>query len=78
MPVNLSIKHVPDEIAERLRQQAKLHHRSVQGELMAILEESLRRPRALTIEEVYQGAIDLGLKTESDSVEIIRELRDSR
>lgn len=77
MPVNLSIKNVPDELAERLREQAKRHHRSLQGEMLMILEDALRR-RWLTPEEVYQHGVDLGLKTEDDSVQIIRELRDSR
>ena len=38
MAVNLSIKGVPDALAERLRDRAKRHHRSLQGELMAIIE----------------------------------------
>lgn len=35
---NLSIKDVPAELAERLRQRALRNHRSLQGELMAIVE----------------------------------------
>ncbi len=38
MPVNLSIKEVPDALAELLRRRAERHHRSLQGELMAIIE----------------------------------------
>lgn len=38
MPVNFSIKNVPDHVADRLRDRAARHHRSLQGELMAILE----------------------------------------
>jgi plasmid stability protein len=38
MSVTLSIKGVPDELAERLRQRAASNHRSLQGELMALLE----------------------------------------
>ncbi|NWG76534.1 MAG: Arc family DNA-binding protein, partial [Rubrivivax sp.] len=34
---NLSIRDVPESIAEHLRQRAARHHRSLQGELMAIL-----------------------------------------
>ena len=41
MSVNLSIKNVPDELAEKLRQRAEANHRSMQGELMAVLETSL-------------------------------------
>ncbi len=40
MSVNLSIKDVPDTVAERLRQRAERHHRSLQGELMAIIEQA--------------------------------------
>lgn len=37
---NLSIKNVPEALAERLRQRAALNHRSLQGELMAIIEQA--------------------------------------
>ncbi len=40
MEVNLSIKGVPEAIAERLRLRAQRHHRSLQGELMAIVERA--------------------------------------
>lgn len=38
--VNLSIKSVPEALAERLRQRAERNHRSLQGELMAIIERA--------------------------------------
>lgn len=38
---HLSIKDVPPAWAEALRQRALQHHRSLQGELMAILEQAL-------------------------------------
>ena len=41
MPVNLSIKEVPDALADRLRARAERHHRSLQGELMAIIEAAV-------------------------------------
>lgn len=37
---NLSIKDVPDALAEALRQRAARNHRSLQGELMAIIERA--------------------------------------
>jgi hypothetical protein len=46
MGVNLSIKSVPDEWAERLRQRAERNHRSLQGELMALLEQAVQAPAA--------------------------------
>lgn len=41
---NLSIKDVPENWAEALRQRAARHHRSLQGELMAIIETAVREP----------------------------------
>ncbi len=41
MSINLSIKNVPDAIADALRARAEQNHRSLQGELMAILEQSV-------------------------------------
>lgn len=38
---NLSIKDVPEGIAEALRQRAARNHRSLQGELMAIIQEAV-------------------------------------
>ena len=45
MTVTLSIKNVPDELARRLKERAALNHRSLQGELMAILKSVEPRPR---------------------------------
>ena len=42
MPVTLTIKNVPDKLAEQLRALAAAHHRSLQGELMAIVEAVAR------------------------------------
>jgi plasmid stability protein len=39
---NLSIKDVPEPWAAALRQRAARHHRSLQGELMAIIEQALQ------------------------------------
>ena len=38
---NLSIKDVPESWAEALRQRAARNHRSLQGELMAIVEQAV-------------------------------------
>lgn len=47
MPVNLSIKNVPDELADRLRARAAANRRSLQSELMAMLELMSDLPTAL-------------------------------
>lgn len=41
---NLSIKDVPEALAEALRQRAAKNHRSLQGELMALLEAAVQLP----------------------------------
>jgi len=38
---NLSIKDVPEAWTELLRQRASRHHRSLQGELMALVERAI-------------------------------------
>jgi plasmid stability protein len=40
MPLNLSVKNVPETLAKKLRERAERNHRSLQGELMAILENA--------------------------------------
>ena len=75
--VNLSIKNVPEEVVEQLRERAKRNHRSLQGELMVILEEALPPPK-LSLDEVVARVRALGFKTGDDSTRWIRELRDSR
>ncbi|WP_196242408.1 FitA-like ribbon-helix-helix domain-containing protein [Azospirillum oleiclasticum] len=79
MPVNLSIKNVPDELAALLRERAARNHRSLQGELMAIVEAAAReRPGTMTIAELRQEVRRLGVSTPSESAAIIREDRDGR
>ncbi|WP_126444036.1 FitA-like ribbon-helix-helix domain-containing protein [Sulfuricystis multivorans] len=41
---NLSIKDVPEDIAQALRERAARNHRSLQGELMAIIEAAVQPP----------------------------------
>ena len=79
MSVNLSIKSVPDSIVQALRDRATRNHRSMQGELMAIVEAAVRPPAsAMTPLELLAEVRRLGLKTPADSVEIIRDDRDNR
>lgn len=78
MAVNLSIKNVPEKVVERLRQRASRHHRSLQGELMAIIEASALGDERLTTEEVYKKVRQSGLRTPSEAAEMIRADRDGR
>lgn len=44
MSLNLSVKNVPETLAKKLRERAERNHRSLQGELMAILESAADEP----------------------------------
>lgn len=76
MPINLSIKNAPDEVVQRLRQRAERNHRSLQGELLAIVEEAVRPERELSPAELLREVRRLGLRTSADSASIIRADRD--
>jgi plasmid stability protein len=93
MPVNLSIKQVPDALADRLRERAARNGRSLQRELMTILEQSAAAPsgmstsaserpgvpeRGLAIEEVAAWARAQFPAGTPSSVELIRSQRDVR
>jgi plasmid stability protein len=47
MSVNLSVKNVSEALATKLRDRAARNHRSLQGELMAILEDAAMERQAL-------------------------------
>lgn len=76
MPVTLSIKHAPDDVVQRLRERAARNHRSLQGELLAIIEDAAREKPLVNAMELLAKIRALGIVTPSDSVEIIRADRD--
>ena len=53
---NLSIKDVPETLAEKLRQRALHNHRSLQGELMAIISAAVAQESAGTQNNVLYVA----------------------
>ena len=78
MPVNLSIKNVPDDLAERIRERARRSHRSLQGELLTILEEAVNERRALTPAQLLDRVRAMGLETPEEALSLVREDRDAR
>lgn len=78
MPVDLSIENVPDAIVERLRRRAARNSRSLQDELLAVVEDAVRLEPDLApgpvgvLAEVRR----LGLGTLADSAAILRADRD--
>ena len=78
MAVNLSIKNAPDDLVRRLRARAQRHHRSLQGELMAIIEAAARDESEASPEAVLAEVRRLGLSTPMEATAIVRADRDGR
>jgi plasmid stability protein len=77
MPVNLSIKNVPDATVEHLRHRAKANHRSLQGELLAVVEQTVH-PSLLKPRDVLKRLRALHFRTPAESLSMIREDRRAR
>lgn len=77
MPTSISIKNVPDEIVSLLRERAKKNHRSLQGELLSLLEEAVTT-ESLDVDELARHLRALELTTPDEATELVRELRDGR
>jgi plasmid stability protein len=87
MPITLTIRNVPDDVAARLRILAARNHRSLQGEMMAMLSERAHEKRAksekpskMTVREIAEEIRELGLPRPetNESTQMIRQDRDSR
>jgi len=78
MSINLSIKNVPDKIAKQLKLRAAKNHRSLQGELMAIIEAAVEDNETMTPSELLREIRALGLSTPSESHDMVRDDRDAR
>jgi|GEM_PF-2473521 plasmid stability protein len=68
---------LPQQLVERLKEQAKGNHRSIEAELRALLE-SPQDVRKFTADEVYFMGKEMRLKTGDESTRWIREDRDAR
>jgi plasmid stability protein len=89
--VNLSVKNVPEELAELLRRRAANNRRSLQRELLSILEAAVghgpraqrtaagNAPRpAITIDELAEISQKLFPDGTESSVAYLRQQRDTR
>ena len=76
----LTLKNIPDDLYERLRERAALHRRSINGEMIHCLASALQ-PRKLTPEDRLQRiralrpAIDPQAVTHEDLVAAIDDGR---
>jgi plasmid stability protein len=76
---SLTLKNIPEQKLELLKRKAQEHHRSLQGEMMHLIDEALNTPSAkLTLEEVYAKVKALGVSSPNESTRMIREDRDAR
>jgi plasmid stability protein len=78
MPASLSIKNVPDDVVERLRARAARNRRSLQGELLDLIERAADELPTISAREVYERIRKLNLPAGENSADIIREMRDAR
>jgi antitoxin FitA len=74
--MDLSIKGVPEDQVRRLRERAKANHRSLQGELRALIDEATGTPRSLTVNDIVAKVSRLGLVRRDEAARLIREDRD--
>jgi plasmid stability protein len=75
------VRGLDDTLVARLKERARESHRSLQGEVKAILEEAAAQATNAEIEAIldrWQRHWEKKGKTFSDSAELIREDRDSR
>jgi plasmid stability protein len=78
MAVDLFIQNVPEDLVARLQERAARSHRSLQGEVLTILELAVTEKRRLTAREALAQVQALGLSTPSESAAWVREDRDAR
>ncbi len=45
MPTNITIRDIPDDIYEKLKRQAELHHRSINSEVIVNLKKMVQSHR---------------------------------
>jgi len=76
MGINLSIKDVPEEQVEILRERAKRNHRSLQGELRALVDEISKPSRKRPLDEIVKRLQRLPMTRAEESAKWIREDRD--
>ena len=75
------VRDLDEAVVVRLKERARDNHRSLQGEVKAILEEAAGQATNAEIEAIldrWQRYWQQQGKTFSDSAELIREDRDSR
>ncbi|HMV38810.1 FitA-like ribbon-helix-helix domain-containing protein [Plasticicumulans sp.] len=77
MSVTLMIPDVPDELARRLRARAAGNRRTLQAELLDIVETAVRAESRRTLQDLVTQGQRLGLSgSPAESAGLIRDARD--
>ena len=77
MAVDMTLRDVPDSVADELRLRATQHHRSPEAEALEVLKGAVRPRRQLTPAQLLAEVRALGVRTPSESVAMVREDRDA-
>jgi plasmid stability protein len=80
MTVTLSIKNAPVAVVARLKQRARRHRRSLQGELLALVESAAREEEAglLGPSDLLASLRKAGVASRGRSATIVRRMREDR
>ncbi len=80
MVVTLSIKNAPVAVVDRLKKRAQRHRRSLQGELLALIEAAAREEDAGLLDpvELVAAARSAGIASRGNSVSLVRRMREGR
>lgn len=75
---SLTIRNIPAPVLASLRLRAKQNHRSMQGEILAILEGATEAPARRSISEAFARMKATGITSSAKSTALIRADRDAR
>jgi len=78
MPVNLSIKNVPEDIHEALKKQAAQNRRSLNSEILKALEKSIERQKDVDAQIERLRALRSKQQFEVSTEEIVAMIRNDR
>jgi antitoxin FitA len=74
---SLTIRNIPRPVLTRLHERAGWHQRSMQGEILAILEAAAAEPNVRrNAAQALRFVRELGISTKAESVKMIRSDRD--
>jgi plasmid stability protein len=62
---SITVKNIPEEIYDRVREQAKAHHRSINSEIIACLEQTVKSQQVST-DDILQEARRLRKKAKGN------------